>query len=178
MGAAIIMAFPLSKWRFPFKIVNLSANLIYAMKRKEIKALLSDLFTRQSLAVLATQAPHGPYTTLVGFVAAEDLRHIYFVTSRSTRKYAALKANPRVSMLIDSRTNRTSDFRDAVAVTSLGEARETDKEGAKRTVDRYIAKHPHLEDFVMSPSCALIQVEVEKYIVVTRFQQVMTLDME
>lgn len=148
------------------------------MKKNEIKALLGNLFTQQGLAVLATQDPHGPYTNLVGFVAAEDLRHIYFVTRRSTRKYAALKANPRVSMLIDSRTNRISDFTDAVAVTALGEARETDKEGAKQTVDGYIAKHPHLKDFVLSPSCALIQVEAGKYVVVTRFQQVMTLEVE
>lgn len=148
------------------------------MEKNEIRELLGDLFTRQSLAVLATQAPHGPYTTLVGFFATEDLRRIYFVTSRSTRKYAALKSNPRVSMLIDSRTNRTSDFRDAVAVTALGEAREADKDGEKHTVDLYIAKHPHLEDFVMSPTCALIRVEVEKYIIVTRFQQVTTLDLQ
>jgi nitroimidazol reductase NimA-like FMN-containing flavoprotein (pyridoxamine 5'-phosphate oxidase superfamily) len=147
------------------------------MDKKEIKALLSDLFARQALAVLATQASHGPYATLVGFTATQDLRHIFFVTSRSTRKYAALESNPEVSMLIDSRTNQVSDFRDAVAVTALGKAHEIDKEENKDIVGLYLTRYPHLEDFVLSPTCALIRLEVVKYIVVTRFQHVMTLDL-
>lgn len=147
------------------------------MDKNEIKALLHDLFTQQTLAVLATQASHGPYTTLVGFAVSRDLNHIFFVTSRSTRKYAALNATPQVSMLIDSRTNRTSDFRDAVAVTALGRAHEIDKDEHRDMVGLYLAKHPHLEEFVSSPTCALIRLEVEKYIIVTRFQQVMTLDL-
>jgi nitroimidazol reductase NimA-like FMN-containing flavoprotein (pyridoxamine 5'-phosphate oxidase superfamily) len=147
------------------------------MDKNEIEALLRDLLTRQSLAVLATQASHGPYTTLVGFAAGQDLNYIFFVTSRSTRKYAALKARPEVSMLIDSRTNQTSDFRDAVAVTALGKAHEVDKEDHRDIVGLYVAKHPHLEDFVLSPTCALVRLEVEKYIIVTRFQQVTTLDL-
>ena len=147
------------------------------MNKHEIRELLSELLSQQALAVLATQASHGPYTTLVGFVSSGDLKHISFVTSRSTRKYAALKATPGVSMLIDSRTNRTSDFSDAVAVTALGKAHEIEKEEHEDIVSLYLAKHPHLEDFVSSPTCALIRVEVEEYIVVTRFQKVMTLDM-
>jgi nitroimidazol reductase NimA-like FMN-containing flavoprotein (pyridoxamine 5'-phosphate oxidase superfamily) len=147
------------------------------MDKLEAKTLLRDLFSRQALAVLATQASHGPYTTLVGFVASDDLGSIYFVTGRSTRKYAALKANPRVSMLIDSRTNRAADFRDAAAVTALGAAREIDKEESPDIVDAYIEKHPHLEDFVKSPTCALIRIDVEQYVIVTRFQKVMTLDL-
>ena len=147
------------------------------MNEHETKALLRDLFGRQTLAVLATQASHGPYTTLVGFVASEDLTSIYFVTGRSTRKYAALKAHPGVSMLIDSRTNRAADFRDAAAITALGDAQDIDKEKNADIVARYLEKHPHLEDFIKSPTCALIRVEVERYIVVTRFQKVMTLDL-
>lgn len=147
------------------------------MDKDEIKEVLRDLFTQQALAVLATQASHGPYTTLVGFAATQDLKYIFFVTSRSTRKYAALKSNPEISMLIDSRTNQASDFRDAVAVTALGRAHEIDKEANKDIVALYLAKHPHLEDFVSSPTCAVIRLEVRKYTVVTRFQHVMTLDL-
>jgi hypothetical protein len=36
----------------------------------------------------------------------------------------------------------------------------------------YLGKHPHLEEFVTSPTCALLRIKVEKYIVVTRFQEV------
>jgi general stress protein 26 len=148
------------------------------MDEDKAKAVLRRLFTEQGLAVLATQASNGPYTTLVGFVASEDLQHIFFVTSRSTRKYAWLKSNPRVSMLIDSRANQASDFRDAVAVTALGAVQEIDKEKNPDSVALYLGKHPHLEDFLLSPTCALIRLRVEKYILVTRFQQVTTICLE
>jgi uncharacterized protein YhbP (UPF0306 family) len=147
------------------------------MDKNEARSLLADLFNQQSLAVLATSASKGPYTTLVGFVASKDLKRIYFATTRSTRKYAALTSHPEVSMLIDSRSNSTADFRDAVAVTALGEAREIDKQDHTGIVGHYLAKHPHLSDFISSPTCALIQVTVDSYIVVTRFQQVVTLDL-
>jgi len=37
----------------------------------------------------------------------------------------------------------------------------------------YLEKHPYLEEFVASPTGALLRVKVDKYIVVTRFQEVM-----
>ena len=42
----------------------------------------------------------------------------------------------------------------------------------------YLGKHPHLEDFVMSPSCALVRVVINTYVVVSRFQHVMMLHMK
>ena len=36
----------------------------------------------------------------------------------------------------------------------------------------YLKKHPYLEEFVTAPTCALIRVKVEKYILVTQFQEV------
>jgi nitroimidazol reductase NimA-like FMN-containing flavoprotein (pyridoxamine 5'-phosphate oxidase superfamily) len=148
------------------------------MKDKDIVVLIGDLFAAQRLAVLATDRSGKAYATLVGFVAAEDLKTLFFATTRSTRKYKALTANPEVAMLIDSRSNRAQDFRDAVAVTATGVAGEIDKGENPSVLEAYVAKHPHLEDFVASPTCAFIQVRVRAYHVVTRFQHVMTLNME
>lgn len=148
------------------------------MKDNDIMALIRDLFAAQRLAVLATDRSGKAYATLVGFVAGEDLKTLFFATTRSTRKYKALTTNPEVAMLIDSRSNRVQDFRDAVAVTATGVADEIAKTENPLLLKAYIARHPHLEDFVSSPTCALIQVRVRAYHVVTRFQQVMTLNME
>jgi hypothetical protein len=41
----------------------------------------------------------------------------------------------------------------------------------------YLAKHPHLKEFVSSPTCALIKVRVQKYYVVSKFQNVQELHM-
>jgi len=137
-----------------------------------VKKDLSELFSSQQLAVLATQQHGQPYTSLVAFSHSDDLKSLYFATTRATRKYANLSADPRIAMLIDNRSNKASDFRKAMAVTATGSAREIDPEGEQSVIKTYLAKHPHLEEFVSSPSCAFLRVRVDSYYMVTRFQNV------
>ena len=145
---------------------------------EELRARVLDLLKRQNLAVLSTDRGGHPYASLVGFLADDDLKHIYFVTTRATRKFDALKSNPRVAMLIDNRSNTYGDFREAMAVTALGEAHEIVKEVHRDKVKAYLDKHPHLADFMSSPTSALVRIEVQAYYAVTRFQQVMELHLK
>ena len=69
------------------------------------------------LGVAIFGAAWDSYSNLVAFAETEDLKHILFITSRPTQKYRNLSHNPRVSMLIDSRSNAEADFHDAVAVS-------------------------------------------------------------
>ena len=39
----------------------------------------------------------------------------------------------------------------------------------------FLGKHPHLEDFIRSPDCAIVRIQVEKYYLVRRFQEVVEL---
>jgi nitroimidazol reductase NimA-like FMN-containing flavoprotein (pyridoxamine 5'-phosphate oxidase superfamily) len=130
------------------------------------------LFDSQPLAVLATQNHGQPYANLVAFASSYDLKSLYFATTRSTRKYANLSADPRVAMLVDNRSNQASDFRWAMAATATGEAKEIDPEKKAKAADLYLAKHPHLGDFVQAPTCAFCEIRVQTYFVVTRFQDV------
>ena len=139
---------------------------------EEYKKDLKGLFETQPLAVLATHGEGQPYTNLVAFVAGKDLKVLYFATSRGTRKFANLSADSRVSMLMDNRSNQVSDFREAMAVTATGRAIEIKGEEKEEVKAAYLAKHPHLEDFISSPSCAMIKILVESYYMVTRFQKV------
>ena len=140
---------------------------------KDVKNLLRDLFDSQPLAVLATQSDGQPYTNLVAFAFSRDLLSLFFATDQSTRKFANLSAEPKVSMLVDNRTNNPSDFHWAKAVTVTGKAEKIDKEKEHEITEAYLDKHPHLKDFLDSPSCALIRISVETYFLVTRFQEVM-----
>ena len=140
---------------------------------KDVENLLRELFDSQSLAVLATQSDGQPYTNLVAFAFSQDLHSLFFATAQSTRKFANLSAEPMVSMLVDNRTNNPSDFRWAKAVTVTGKAEKIDKEKENEITEVYLDKHPHLKDFIDSPSCALIRINVETYYLVTRFQDVM-----
>lgn len=142
---------------------------------KKLTEQLHDLFFTQPLAVLSTAGNGQPYCSLIAFAVTSDLQDMIFATTRSTRKYVNMKSNPRVSMLIDNRSNEVSDFHNAMAVTATGEVTEVTEQEETDCLRIYLKKHPHLEEFVMSPTCALMRVEVSRYYVVRRFQNVMVL---
>ncbi|HKL24821.1 MAG TPA: pyridoxamine 5'-phosphate oxidase family protein [Desulfuromonadales bacterium] len=141
----------------------------------ELDLQIRELLDHQMLGVLATSAGGHPYTTLVGFALGDHLREILFATHRATRKYANLQNDQRVTLLIDNRTNRAEDFRRAAALTAFGIAAEVPAEQWPEARRIFLARHPMLEQFVASPGCALCRVEVQRYSLVRRFQDVVEL---
>jgi general stress protein 26 len=144
----------------------------------QLKKLLRELFRSQLLAALATQQLTRPYNNLVAFAATDDLKNIIFATRRATNKYSNLLSNNNVSVLIDNRTNRDSDFRNAVAVTAVGIAEEVRENEMNSLLSLYLVKHHNLEKFVHSPDSALFKIKVKRYYVVRNFQEVMELKVE
>jgi nitroimidazol reductase NimA-like FMN-containing flavoprotein (pyridoxamine 5'-phosphate oxidase superfamily) len=143
----------------------------------ESRAVLRALLSEQRLAVLATQAGGRPYASLVAFAASPDLGTLVFATTRATRKYANLRDDPHVALLVDSRNVGDIDFHHAAAVTATGlvwELQEGDRAEAERLL---LAKHPVLTGFVASPTCALLRLTVETYYLVSRFQNVVEFHM-
>ena len=144
-------------------------------KTSRLKKFLKDLFPSQRLGVLATQSKRQPYGSLVAFVATNDLKHLLFATARATRKYANISENPRVAMVMDNRSNQESDFHQAAAVTAIGVVKEAKGSEKKTLLRLYLSGHPYLKDFVSSPTCALLKMNVETYYIVRQFQNVMEL---
>ena len=142
------------------------------MPPQETERLLRKLFADQKFGVLATQHEGCPFTSLVSFASTSDLREIIFVTGQATRKYAYLVENAHVSMLIDSRSNRESDIVHAIAVTVTGVAEPVPEADRDEYAGLYLSKHPYLEEFVRSPSTAILRITVEDYTLVSRFQEV------
>ncbi|MBN2243083.1 MAG: pyridoxamine 5'-phosphate oxidase family protein [Acidobacteria bacterium] len=138
----------------------------------EIRNDLKKLLRTQPLAVLSTQQDGQPYASLVAFACSDDLARLYFATIRSTRKFANIMKDSRVAMLIDSRSNAPADFQQATAVTATGKTAEVAPEERNGILALYLAKHPYLESFAQSPTCALCEVRVRTYFVCTRFQNV------
>jgi len=140
--------------------------------------ILREMLENQLLGVLGTHHDGEPYTSLVGFAAASDLKHLLFATGRATRKHANLVADARASMLVDTRTNRPADFTEASAATAVGVVEEV-SDSEQPEFDRiFLAKHPHLESFVRSPSCVRLRLRVSVYMVVTHFQHVIELHVD
>ncbi len=142
---------------------------------RKLTEQLHELFFTQPLAVLSTAGNGQPYCSLIAFAATDDIHNLVFATTRSTRKYANIQNNARVSLLIDNRSNEVADFHNAMAVTATGTVAEISDEEKADLLGIYLKKHPYLEEFVMSPSCALMSVWVQNYYVVRRFQNVMVL---
>ena len=144
---------------------------------EELSGLIKRLLASQRFAVLATQFEGQPYSNLVAFAEADNLRSLLFVTSRDTRKYSNTLASKKVALLIDSRTNQASDLNNAIAVTALGTIEEVGTDNKKYLSGIYLSKHPQLKDFLFKPSNALMNVAVTDYIVAS-FEGVSHLHME
>ena len=133
----------------------------------ELSGLIKRVFTSQRFAVLATQFEGQPYSNLVAFAEADNLRSLLFVTSRDTRKYSNTLASKKVAILVDSRTNQASDLNSAIAITALGTIDEVAAENKDYLSEIYLSKHPELKDFLHKPSSALMKVVVNSYVVAT-----------
>lgn len=142
------------------------------MNEDDLQRTLRDLTWTQRFAVLSTHTSGQPYASLVAFAVGKDLGTLLFATKRATRKYANLTADHRVALLIDSRSNSATDVSDAVAATATGVCHELSGGEYDAALAAYLQKHPHLESFVTAPTCALLQVDVGTYYVVSRFQHV------
>jgi heme iron utilization protein len=129
-------------------------------------------------AVLATDAAGQPYTSLVAYALTPDIQGVVFITPKTTRKYRNILKNPRVSLLIDTRTNTPKDYMQAESVTILGNARLI-RRGKTRTelADIFMKKHPKLEGIIHSRETALIFIKLTRCIHVTKFQSVSVWDM-
>ena len=145
-------------------------------EEKNIKDELKTLFELKKFAVLSTSDNHQPYVNLVAFVESPELDWILFATERSTRKFQNLIVNQRVSLMIENSSDKASDVQEAVAVTIIGKAEILGEPEKKNLLSAYLQKHPYLEDFIASDSCALVKVNVDQFVVVQDFQRVSTLN--
>lgn len=142
------------------------------LEKNECLRKLKIFFESQPFAVLATQDGAAPYASLVAFASDEKLTCLLFATPKATRKYSNMKANPAVALLIDNRKNTKEDIQEATTVTAVGIVEQIEDFERSIMEKIYLMKHPHLVDFLHSPTTAFLKIRMEKYIVVTHFQQV------
>ena len=142
------------------------------MSTSEPFSALRSLLNSRYVGVLATTNGTQPYPALVGYATSRDIKELTFATPRQTRKYAHLQSNPEVAMLFDDRSNDAADIMNAVAATAIGRAAELHGNQRDAYLQAYVARHPDLCDFARATSTALFRIQVHKYILVRRFQNV------
>ena len=138
-----------------------------------IRNSIEKVLSSQRLAVLSTERYGQPYSSLMAFAHSTDLTSIVVATGRATRKHVNLIQEPRVSLLIDTRTNSEEDFHSAAAITVIGKAQIIAENKYGEFEALYLHKHPYLETFLAAPTTSLFRITVFHYLMVNRFQNVM-----
>jgi nitroimidazol reductase NimA-like FMN-containing flavoprotein (pyridoxamine 5'-phosphate oxidase superfamily) len=122
------------------------------------------LIGEHDICVLATVGPDGrPHCSLMSYLAAADSRRLYLLTGKATRKHRNMLANPRVSLLIDTRASAGAEgllgvyslVMDGI-FTPLAEG--PDKDELRR---RLLARHPHLAELAAHPDAELVAVSIQ-----------------
>ncbi|MCK7515230.1 MAG: pyridoxamine 5'-phosphate oxidase family protein [Desulfobacterales bacterium] len=143
------------------------------------RQLLRELLSSQRLAVLSTHNGGQPYASLVAFACSDDLRSLYFVTPRTTRKFSNLQNDCRMALLITSSANQETDFHEAMAVTVVGSAGEISRPGQRdgpRPLPR--SDTPISRSSPVRRPARFVKVHARTYILVKNFQHVMELHLE
>ena len=143
---------------------------------EEIKKQVKQLCDSQSLAALSTCCNDQPYGSLVGFVTSNCLKEVIFATLDTTSKYENIKNNPKVSLLIDNRNNKSEDFEQAASVTVLGKAEIIEPDQKELHAEFLLEKLPELKEFVEMEHCVLVAVAVKKYLLVNGIHDVKELE--
>ena len=144
------------------------------MNEEKLKRLIKQLLEHQRFAVIATETNQQPYTNLIAFASTSDYRFFVFPTKRNTQKYLNIKQNNRIAILIDNRENTAADITNAMTITALGTAHET-QDRKEEYRDILLQKHPDLLGFLNDPSCALIEIQVTTYQIIQKFEQMQIL---
>lgn len=138
----------------------------------DVQTLLQPLLATQKFAVLATDNHGQPYTSLMAYSITDDLLAFILMTERGRQKYENLMSNPRVAIMIDNRENLGSDLDATIAVTAQGVAKEISGDARDAARALCLVRHPALQSFADSPSCAFIRIQVTSYVIVRQFQDV------
>jgi nitroimidazol reductase NimA-like FMN-containing flavoprotein (pyridoxamine 5'-phosphate oxidase superfamily) len=123
--------------------------------------------------VLATSAGDKPHCSLMVYVADDQCREIFMVTHRKGTKYANLKQNPNVSLLIDTREEHQGENRPkALALTVNGTFTEIEDPRQITAVgEQLMNRHPHMADFMSDDQVAVFAVKVGSFLLLDGLTQ-------
>lgn len=137
-------------------------------------ANIRNFLESQRFGVLSTAFDNFPHCSLVALAFSEDLTQIIFVTSKSTKKFRNIVKNPKISMFLDNRKNSPEDVEKTITICAYGNAKimETKDELPIALKKKYLDRHPYLSDFLHAEKSIIILIEIEKFQVVSNFQDV------
>ena len=116
--------------------------------------------------VLATGGPNGqPHTSLMTYSWSDDGLALYLLTGKHSRKYRYMVDNPKVSLMIDTRAEKSPPLReDTVALTITGHAQEVDGAAQTAAREQLLAINPHLQAISASETNTIMKIVVKEFL--------------
>lgn len=128
-------------------------------------AKLETILRENSLCVLCTEAAGKPYCSLMTYLPNDDLSLLYLVATEESRKYQNLLANPRVSLLVDTRQNRgTAAGENIVSVTFEGLFQPLADAKTLRIKANLAKEHGELAEILNHPSCVVFTIQLKSFL--------------
>lgn len=126
-----------------------------------VKELLQD----NALCVLCTAGEGIPHCSLMTYVLSEDLKTVYMVTFRDSRKYRNLLENSTVSLLIDNRQRLAFSSEEPVAsITFEGIHKQLNPVEGERARLHFADRHVELNEILKNPDCVIFGIELKTFL--------------
>jgi nitroimidazol reductase NimA-like FMN-containing flavoprotein (pyridoxamine 5'-phosphate oxidase superfamily) len=141
---------------------------------------MKEIIKKNDLCVLATASEGRPHCSLMSYVPDEEVKEIYMVSHRETRKYINLTRNPSVSLLIDNREDYMVGEEEKIkALTVEGEYRPLNDSVKKDSVRlRLLKKNPNLTHFLNDPAAEIFSIRLKSFQLLDGVQDVFIETME
>jgi len=126
---------------------------------------MKDIVKSNDLCVLATVSGGKPHCSLMSYISDEEGNEIYLISHKQTKKYANLKENPVVSLLIDTREEEKGEKRIEIKALTVSGEFQTIKDSKKRDSIRskFLKKHSHLVDFLNDPGTEIFSIRIKSF---------------
>lgn len=136
------------------------------------------ILRNSDLCVLCTCRDDVPDASLMLYICDDPGTKMYMLTLKETRKYENIAANPRVSLLIDTRDLQPDGKTRTRALTVDGEAGIMGDNDAKaKIIARMAQKHDRLANFAANKDVCVIEVLIKSILFLENADKGRTVDL-
>ncbi len=128
-----------------------------------MRAKMEAFLKANDMCVLATSSRDRPHCSLMAYTTNTSCTEVYMATSANSTKYANLLRNPRVSLLVDSRTKSHQGQVQALTVEGFFENSVT-RQDPTGIFSLLKAAHPHLTGFLSLADTKLLRIRIVSFL--------------
>ena len=128
-------------------------------------AKVTTILRENTLCVLCTELNGNPHCSLMTYIMMDDPNVLYLVSTLESRKYQNILANPRVSILVDTRQNRdTTATENIVSVTFEGLFHPLAEPETQMVKTHLAQAHPELDAILKNPDCVIFGIRLKSFL--------------